>query len=99
VQLRHDVLADPVVDHALAFEDGLLRGVEGGGVVLEVLDQCPGFRTFVEDLGLALVDLLTAGHLFAFSVARCFPKSAERKTRAVWSRPRSDSDSRPIPGV
>src|SRR6185437_4330861 len=67
VQLGHDVLADPVVDHPLALEHRLLGGVEGGGVVLEVLDQGAGLGTFVEDLRLALVDLLTAGHACAFS--------------------------------
>ena len=70
VQLGHDVFADAIVDDALALQDGLFRGVEGGGVVLEVLDQGARFRALIEDLGLALVDLLTAGHLVAFSMAR-----------------------------
>jgi hypothetical protein len=61
VQASHHVLADAVVDHALAFEDGLLLGVEGGGVVLEVLDQGARLGALVQDLGLAFVDLLAAG--------------------------------------
>jgi hypothetical protein len=64
VQPRHDVFADAIVDDALALEHGFLRAVEGGGVVLEVLDQGAGFWTFIEDLGLALVDFLAACHAF-----------------------------------
>jgi len=41
---------------ALAFEDGLLLGVEGGGVVLEVLHERAGLGALIEDLRLALVD-------------------------------------------
>ena len=58
VQARHDELADAVVDNALAFQLGLFLAVEGGGVVLEILDQGAGLGSFVEDLGLALVNLL-----------------------------------------
>ena len=58
VQARHDELADLVVHHALAFENGLLLRVEGGGVVLEILDQGAGLGSFVKDLGLAFVNLL-----------------------------------------
>src|SRR5690606_5428788 len=57
-QFGHDVLADPVVQHALAFEAGLLLAVEGGGVVLEILDQSARLGAFVENLGLAFVDFL-----------------------------------------
>ncbi len=61
VQPRHHELADAVVQHALAFQHRLLLGVEGGRVVLEILDQRAGLGTLVEDLGLPLVDLLAAG--------------------------------------
>ncbi len=36
--------------------------VEGGGVVLEVLDERAGLGTLVEDLGLAFVDAAAAVH-------------------------------------
>ena len=59
---REDMLGDPVVEHALAADRALLLGVEGGRVVLEILDQRAGFGTLVEDLGLAFVDLAAASH-------------------------------------
>jgi len=61
VQARHDEFADAVVDDALALKRRLLLGVEGGRVVLEVLDQRAGLRSLVQDLGLALVELLALG--------------------------------------
>ena len=39
---REDVLADPVVDHALAVDRALFLGVEGGGIVLEYWMIVPG---------------------------------------------------------
>jgi hypothetical protein len=62
VQVLHDEPADLVVDHALAFEDRLLLGVEGGRVVLEILDERARFWPLEQDLGLAFVDLLATGH-------------------------------------
>ena len=59
---REDVLGDAVVEHALAVDRALLLGVEGGRVVLEILDERARLGTFVEDLGLAFVDLAAAGH-------------------------------------
>jgi hypothetical protein len=86
-QLGHDVLADPVVDDALALQDGLLGGVEGGGVVLEVLDQRARFRPLVEDLGLAFVDLLAARHV-ANSPAAEQGRRNEKRARSVCDRAR-----------
>ena len=40
----------------------LLLRVEGGGVVLEILDERAGLRSFEQDLGLAFVDLFTSRH-------------------------------------
>ena len=57
-----DMLGDAVVEHALAGDRALLLGVEGGRVVLEILDQRARLGTLVEDLGLAFVDLAAAGH-------------------------------------
>ena len=51
-----DVLGDAVVEHALAFDQRVLLGVEGGRIVLEMLDERAGLGPFVQDLGLAFVD-------------------------------------------
>ena len=56
------MLGDAVVEHALAVDRTLLLGVEGGGVVLEILDQRARLRALVEDLGLAFVDLAASCH-------------------------------------
>jgi hypothetical protein len=40
----------------------VLLGVEGCGVVLEVLDQRARFGALIEDLGLALIDAAAAVH-------------------------------------
>jgi hypothetical protein len=48
-----DVFGDAIVEDALAFDDLVLFRVEGGRVVLEVLDQRSRLRSFVEDLRLA----------------------------------------------
>ena len=62
VQAREQVFRNPVVDDALAFDHLVLLGVEGGGVVLEVLDERARLRTLVEDLGFAFVDASAAVH-------------------------------------
>ncbi len=61
-QPHHQVFGDAVVEHALAGDDALLLVVEGGGVVLEVLDQRAGLGPLEQDLGLAFVDLPAAAH-------------------------------------
>jgi 2-oxoisovalerate dehydrogenase E1 component len=77
VEAREDIFADAVVDHALAVDRALLLGVEGGGVVLEILDQRARFRPFVEDLGLAFVDLAATGHNPAWDMLLSFVASAD----------------------
>ena len=62
VQPGHEVLAEPVVQHALALDRRLLLGVERGRLVLEVLDQRVRLRSFVENLRLALIDQPASGH-------------------------------------
>jgi hypothetical protein len=42
VEMGEDVLGDAVVEHALAVDDLVLLLVEGGGVVLEELDERAG---------------------------------------------------------
>ena len=56
------MLADAVVDDALAADRSALLRVERGRIVLEILNQRSGLRTLVEDLGLAFVDLAAASH-------------------------------------
>src|SRR3546814_401553 len=63
-QPREDILRNAVVDHALAVDGALFLGVEGGRIILEILDQGTRFRALIEDLGLAFVDLAATGHLF-----------------------------------
>jgi hypothetical protein len=54
--LENDVLGNAVVEHALAGDRAALLRVEGGGVVLEILNERARFGAFEQDLGLALVD-------------------------------------------
>jgi hypothetical protein len=62
LQRGEDMLADAVVEDALAADRAALLGVEGRRVILEILDQRARLRALVEDLGLAFVDLAAAGH-------------------------------------
>src|ERR1700753_2787637 len=61
-ELRHQELGDAVVDHALARDRALLLVVEGGRIILEVLDDGPGLWPLEQGLGLALIDTAAAGH-------------------------------------
>ena len=60
VQVFHNELADPVIEHALALQRCALLGVEGGRIILEVLDDGARFRTLIEDLGFTFVEFLAA---------------------------------------
>src|SRR5581483_8043260 len=62
VEMLEDVLGDSVVEHALAFDHIVLLGVEGGRIVLEMLNQRSRLRAFIEDLRLAFIDSATAAH-------------------------------------
>src|SRR6185437_4520481 len=62
VEMLEDVLGDAVVEDALAFDHLMLLRIEGGGVVLEMLDQCSRLGSFIEDFRLALIDAATAAH-------------------------------------
>ena len=44
---RKNMLADAIVDHALAVDRALFLGVESGGIILEILDDGTGFGAFV----------------------------------------------------
>ena len=62
VQVLEHVLRDAIVQHALTFDHLMLLGIEGGRVVLEVLDQGARLGSFVENLRLAFIDTATAAH-------------------------------------
>src|SRR5215472_5544916 len=61
-QARHQIFRDPVVEHPLAGDGALLLIVEGGGVVLEILDERAGFWPLIQNLRLAFIDAALAGH-------------------------------------
>jgi len=57
-------LGNALVKHALAFNHGLLLGVEGGCVIFEMHDHRARLGAFVENLGLAFVNAgSSAGHV------------------------------------
>src|SRR6516165_12502541 len=62
VQVLEDVFGNPVVEDSLAFDHLVFFGIEGGRVVLEVLDQCSRLGPLIEDLRLAFVNAATAAH-------------------------------------
>jgi hypothetical protein len=66
VQMLENVFRDAVIEDAFALNDLVLFRIEGGCVVLEVLDQRSGLRAFIKDLGLAFVNATAAAH-------RCVP--------------------------
>ena len=63
VQPREYEFRDAVVEDALALDDGVFGGVEGGGVVLEMLDERARFRAFVKDFGLAFINASAPAHV------------------------------------
>ena len=52
-----------IVQHALALDHAFLFRVEGGGIVLEILNQGTRLWPFIKNLGLALIDHSASGHL------------------------------------
>src|SRR5262245_502116 len=62
VQVLEYVFGDAVVEDTLALDDTVLLRIEGGRVVLEVLDQRSRLRSLIDDLGLAFIDAATAAH-------------------------------------
>ena len=68
VQVVEDVFGDAVVEHALAVNNLVLLVVEGGRVVLEVLNQGSRFGALVKDLALTFVNAPAAVHWLYRSV-------------------------------
>ena len=62
VQTGHEEFRQPVVQHALALDHVLFLGVEGGGIILEVLHDRARLGAFIQDLGLAFIDFLASCH-------------------------------------
>src|SRR5207245_8056924 len=62
IERREEHLGHAVVEDVFADDRAALLRVEGGGVVLEVLDQEVGIVSGVELLRLTLVEQLTAIH-------------------------------------
>jgi hypothetical protein len=60
--MGEDVLGNAVVEDTLAVDHRVFLLVEGGGVVLEELDEGAGLGPFEKDLGLAFIDAPTAIH-------------------------------------
>ena len=63
IQVLEHEFGNPVVQDTLAFDDFMLLGVEGGGVILEVLDEGARLGALIEDFGLAFVNATTAVHV------------------------------------
>src|SRR6185369_2297489 len=62
VQALKQIFGNAVVEDALALDHLMLFGIEGGRVVLEVLNQSARLRALIEDLRLAFIDAATAAH-------------------------------------
>ena len=81
----HQIFGDAVVEDALALDRVVLLVVEGGGVVLEILDERAGLGALVEDLGLAFVDFGGGG---SWLVPHSGLASDKRQTRGREGQPR-----------
>ena len=62
VEICKNIFRNAVVQHAFAVNNLMLFGIEGGGIILEVLDQSSRFRAFIKDLGLTLIYPTATSH-------------------------------------
>src|SRR5690606_8492374 len=71
------MLGNAVVQHAFSVDDFMLLCIESGCVIFEELDERTGFRAFIKNLGLALVNTAATVHGFSrisiFMVIGCKP--------------------------
>src|SRR6266481_3448997 len=81
-ELHHQELGNAVVDHPFAGDRALLLVVESGGVVLEGLDDRPGFGPLEQGLGFALVDAAAAGH----HLLLCARPEPPAPAKGIWGR-------------
>jgi hypothetical protein len=63
-ELLEQILGDAVVEDAFALDLVVFLVVEGGCVVLEMLDECAGLGPLIEDLGFTFVDAPAAVHVW-----------------------------------
>src|SRR6056297_791764 len=66
-QSEHEIFRQQVVQHTLALYHGPFFGVEGGRVILEILDDGSRLGTLIERFGLAFVDFLSPRHAASIS--------------------------------
>mmetsp|Transcript_18544 Transcript_18544/g.30523 ORF Transcript_18544/g.30523 Transcript_18544/m.30523 type:complete len:304 (-) Transcript_18544:324-1235(-) len=80
-QTRHKEFAEPVVQNTLALDHVFFLGVEGGGIILEILHDGAWLGAFIEDLCLAFVNLFASRHgrPFAASGMRVCPACRSHK--------------------
>src|SRR6516162_1996143 len=62
VEVLEHVFGNTIVQDALAFDYLMFFRIEGGGIVLEVLNQPSWLRSFIKNLRLAFVDTATSAH-------------------------------------
>src|SRR3954463_9580137 len=62
VEVLKQVLRNPVVEDALAFDHLVFLGIERGRIVLEVLDQGSRLRALIKNLGLAFIYAASTAH-------------------------------------
>src|SRR5262245_19743496 len=62
VEVLEYIFRDSVVEDALAFDHLVLFGIEGGRVILEMLNQRSRLGALIEDLRLAFVNAASAAH-------------------------------------
>src|SRR3546814_14933086 len=51
-----------VIQYTLTADGAFFLRIEGGRVILEILDDGAGLRPFIEDLGFAFINLAATGH-------------------------------------
>ena len=59
----HEIFCKAVIEDAFALKSIVLLVVKGGGVILKILDQGPGFWPLIEDFCLTFVDFTSLIHL------------------------------------
>src|SRR3546814_7180313 len=61
-QQCENMLGNAVIQYTLTADGAFFLRIEGGRVILEILDDGAGLRPFIEDLGFAFINLAATGH-------------------------------------
>src|SRR3546814_7564087 len=61
-QQCENMLGNAVIQYTLTADGAFFLRIEGGRVILEILDDGAGLRPFIEDLGFAFINLGATGH-------------------------------------